>query len=177
MIDMGFEEDVQKILEYLPVSNIKPDNEDAEDPDKIMVNMGTRDRYRQTVMFTATMPPQVERMTKNYLRRPAVVYIGNVGRPVDHVVQEVIMLSENDKKKKLLSILQTEFQPPIIIFVNQKKGVEVLAKSLDKLGFKSTILHGGKGQEQRELALKDIKTGIKDILVATDVAARGIDVR
>ncbi|KAF1744343.1 hypothetical protein MXB_2603 [Myxobolus squamalis] len=131
MIDMGFEADLQIILDSLPVSNLKPDNEDAQDPDKIMVNMGTRDRYRQTVMFSATMPPAVERMARSYLRRPAAVYIGNIGKPVDRVVQEYI----------------------------------------------SATLHGGKGQEHREAALKDIKTGVKQILVATDVAARGIDVR
>ncbi|KII60583.1 putative ATP-dependent RNA helicase DDX23 [Thelohanellus kitauei] len=97
MIDMGFEGDVQKILDYLPVSNVKPDNDDAEDPDKIMTNMYSKNRYRQTVMFTATMPPKVESMARNYLRRPAVVYIGIIGRPVDQVIQEVYILNEAEK--------------------------------------------------------------------------------
>lgn len=69
MIDMGFEPDVQKILEYLPVSNMKPDTDDAEDPEKMMANFGSsQHKFRQTVMFTATMPPAIERLARNYLR-------------------------------------------------------------------------------------------------------------
>ena len=80
MIDMGFEPDVQKILEYLPVTNQKPDTEDAEDPDKMKANMeSSKHKFRQTVMFTATMPPSVERLARSYLRRPAIVYIGSAG--------------------------------------------------------------------------------------------------
>lgn len=176
MIDMGFEPEVQKILEHLPVSNVKPDNEDAEDPEKLLSYMG-KDRFRQTVMFTATMPPQVERMARNYLRRPAVVYIGSIGKPVERVEQKVYMLNEAQKRKKLLEILNGGIDPPIIIFVNQKKGADVLAKSLEKMGFRATTLHGGRNQEQREFALSSLKSGAKDILVATDVAGRGIDIK
>ena len=80
--------------------------------------------------------------------------------------------------KKLLEVLESgTYEPPIIIFVNQKKGVDVLAKSLEKLGHNACSLHGGKGQEQREHALASLKEGAKDILVATDVAARGLDVK
>uniref|UniRef100_A0AAZ3PVH2 Helicase C-terminal domain-containing protein n=1 Tax=Oncorhynchus tshawytscha TaxID=74940 RepID=A0AAZ3PVH2_ONCTS len=68
------------------------------------------------------------------------------------------------------------YEPPIIIFVNQKKGVDVLAKSLEKMGYNACTLHGGKGQEQREFALSNLKAGAKDILAATDVAGRGIDI-
>ena len=77
MIDMGFEPDVQKILDRMPVSNLKPDTDDAEDAEMLLRNFNTKHKYRQTVMFTATMPPSVERMARNYLRRPAVVYIGS----------------------------------------------------------------------------------------------------
>lgn len=80
MIDMGFEPEVKKILEHLPVTNMKPDSEDAEDPDKMLLNFeSSQHKFRQTVMFTATMPSAVERMARAYLRRPAVVYIGSVG--------------------------------------------------------------------------------------------------
>ena len=80
MIDMGFEPEVQKILEFLPVTNQKPDSDEAEDPDKMRANMeSSKYKYRQTVMFTATMPPSVERLARSYLRRPAVVYIGSAG--------------------------------------------------------------------------------------------------
>ncbi|KAL9965997.1 hypothetical protein ACROYT_G024002 [Oculina patagonica] len=176
MIDMGFEPEVQKILEHLPVSNVKPDSEDAEDPEKLLAYMG-KDRFRQTVMFTATMPPQVERLARNYLRRPAVVYIGSIGRPVERVEQKVYLLKEGAKRKKLLEILNGGIDPPIMIFVNQKKGADVLARSLEKMGFRATTLHGGRNQEQREFALSSLKSGSKDILVATDVAGRGIDIK
>ncbi|CAH3129021.1 unnamed protein product [Porites lobata] len=176
MIDMGFEPDVQKILEHLPVSNVKPDSEDAEDPEKLLAYMG-KDKFRQTVMFTATMPPQVERLARNYLRRPAVVYIGSIGRPVERVEQKVYLVKEQAKRKKLLEILNAGIDPPIMIFVNQKKGADVLAKSLEKMGFRATTLHGGRNQEQREFALSSLKAGAKDILVATDVAGRGIDIK
>lgn len=177
MIDMGFEPDVQKILEYLPVSNIKPDTDDAEDSQKMLANFNTKHKYRQTVMFTATMPPSVEKLARSYLRRPAVVYIGSVGKPTERCEQIVYMMSQNEKRKKLLNILEAGIDPPVLIFVNQKKGVDVLAKSLEKMGYSATTLHGGKGQEQREYALASLKGGTKDILVATDVAGRGIDIK
>ena len=134
MINMGFEEAVQSILKYLPVSNQKPDTDEAEDEELLKANFCTKDKYRQTVMFTATMPPALERLARNYLRRPATVYIGSVGKPIDRVEQIVYMLSENEKKKKLMSILHDNIDPPIIIFVNQKKGADILAKSLEKMG-------------------------------------------
>ncbi|XP_075980409.1 putative ATP-dependent RNA helicase DDX23 [Anticarsia gemmatalis] len=177
MIDMGFEPDVQKILEYMPVSNIKPDTDAAEDASLLLANYNSKKKYRQTVMFTATMPPAVERLARSYLRRPAIVYIGSVGKPVDRTEQVVYMIGENEKRRKLTEILQRGVEPPIIIFVNQKKGADVLAKGLEKLGFNACTLHGGKGQEQRDFALASLKNGSKDILVATDVAGRGIDIK
>ncbi|KAM8716754.1 hypothetical protein ACLKA7_003601 [Drosophila subpalustris] len=177
MIDMGFEPDVQKILEYMPVTNLKPDSEEAEDEKKLMENFHTKKKYRQTVMFTATMPPAVERLARSYLRRPATVYIGSMGKPTERTNQIVYMMGENDKRKKLMQILSAGIEPPVIIFVNQKKGADVLAKGLEKLGYNSCTLHGGKGQEQREYALASLKSGSKDILVATDVAGRGIDIK
>lgn len=177
MIDMGFEPDVQKILDYMPVSNLKPDTEAAEDETTLMANLRSKNKYRQTVMFTATMPPSVEKLARTYLRRPAVVYIGSIGKPVERVEQIVHILSEPEKKRKLTSILESGIEPPIMIFVNQKKGADVLAKGLEHLGYSAITLHGGKGQEQREYALASLKSGTKDILVATDVAGRGIDIK
>lgn len=173
MIDMGFEADVQKILEFMPVSNLKPDTDDAEDESLLMQNFYSKKKYRQTVMFTATMPPAVERLARTYLRRPATVYIGSVGKPTERTEQIVYMMGENDKRKKLQEILNRGFEPPIMIFVNQKKGADLLAKGLEKLGHNTCTLHGGKGQEQREYALASLKAGSKDVLVATNVAGRG----
>jgi len=177
MIDMGFEPDVQKILEHMPVTNQKPDNDLAEDLTMLQENFRLKNKYRQTVMFTATMPPAVERLARTYLRRPAIVHIGSIGKPVERVEQVVHMCKENEKRNKLISILNSGIDPPIIIFVNQKKGADLLAKGLEKMGYNAATLHGGKGQEQRNHALTGLKEGAKDILVATDVAGRGIDIK
>ncbi|ELU15447.1 hypothetical protein CAPTEDRAFT_224580 [Capitella teleta] len=177
MINMGFEPEVQNILKFLPVTNEKPDSEEAEDAEFLLSNFMSKNKFRQTVMFTATMPPAVERLARSYLRRPAVVYIGSAGKPIDRVEQIVHMVSEQQKRKKLMEILAQGIDPPIIVFVNQKKGADVLCKGLEKMGYNAITLHGGKGQEQREFALASLKEGTKDILVATDVAGRGIDIK
>jgi len=132
MIDMGFEADVNFILDQLPVSNIKPDTDESENT---LTNRINKTLYRQTVMFSATMPPAVERLAKKYLRRPAIVNIGNVGQAVDTVEQIVEFINDdNRKRQRLIEILNEDYQPPIMVFVNQKKGCDVLYKALDKLG-------------------------------------------
>lgn len=98
MIDMGFEPEVNNILSYLPVTNEKPDTEDAEDDSKLLSNFATKHKYRQTVMFTATMPPALERLARSYLRRPVVVYVGSAGKPTERVQQIVCMVSEEQKR-------------------------------------------------------------------------------
>jgi ATP-dependent RNA helicase DDX23/PRP28 len=90
-----------------------------------------------------------------------------------------MMMSEEAKRKKIVEILaQVDlYKPPIIVFVNQKRGADLLGKGLAKIGFNPCILHGGKGQEAREYALEALKNGTRDLLVATDVAGRGLDVK
>lgn len=85
-------------------------------------------------MFTATMPAAVERLARTYLRRPAVVYIGSIGKPTERTEQIVHIMGEADKRRKLMEILSRGVEPPVIIFVNQKKGADVLARGLEKLG-------------------------------------------
>lgn len=178
MIDMGFEPDVQRILEFMPVSNVKPDSEAAEDEEFLKKNWQSKDKFRQTVMFTATMPPSIEKLAKTYLRRPAIVYIGSIGKPVDRVKQRVFYLNESGKKNKLLEILRNEHpEPPVIVFVNQKRSADTLAKTLEDAGYHACALHGGKDQDRRDTAMTNIKSKSKDILVATDVASRGIDIK
>ncbi|EDQ86493.1 uncharacterized protein MONBRDRAFT_10827 [Monosiga brevicollis MX1] len=176
MLDMGFEPEVQRILEYIPVSNMKPDTDEAEDQHLLAENSRNKAKYRQTVLFTATMPTSVERLARTYLRRPATVNIGVAGRAADRVEQRVLMLSEKQKRNELVKLLDS-MEPPVIIFVNQKKGADVLTKSLEKMGYRASALHGGKSQDLRERALSQLKDKTKDILVATDVAGRGIDIK
>jgi ATP-dependent RNA helicase DDX23/PRP28 len=178
MIDMGFEEPVNKILNALPVTNEKPDTEDAENANAMSQRLGSRGRYRQTMMYTATMPTAVERIARKYLRRPAIVTIGNAGEAVDTVEQRVEFVSGEDKRKKRLNeILNSrEFAPPIIVFVNIKRNCDAVARDIQKMGFSAVTLHGSKTQEQREAALASLKNGHTEVLVATDLAGRGIDV-
>ena len=178
MIDLGFEEPVNKILDALPVSNEKPDTEDAENAAAMSRHLGDKDRYRQTMMYTATMPAAVERIARKYLRRPAIVTIGNVGEAVDTVEQRVEFVQGEDKRKKRLNdILHSrEFAAPIIVFVNIKRNCDAVARDVQRMGFRSTTLHGSKTQEQREAALESLRSGNTEILVATDLAGRGIDV-
>ena len=178
MIDLGFEDSVNKILDALPVANMKPDSEEAEDALVMSQHLGGKDRYRQTMMYTATMPAAVERIARKYLRRPAIVTIGNVGEAVETVEQRVEFVAGEDKRKKrLLDILSSrEFQPPIIVFVNIKRNCDAVARDIKHGGFSSVTLHGSKTQEQREAALASVRNGNTDVLVATDLAGRGIDV-
>jgi ATP-dependent RNA helicase DDX23/PRP28 len=174
MIDMGFEEPVNKILDALPVNNEKPDSDAAEDPEAMKRGM-----YRQTMMYTATMPPALERMAKKYSRRPAIVTIGNAGEAVETVEQRVEHIQgEEKRKKRLQEILSSgEFSAPIIVFVNIKRNCDAIARDITRMGFKAATLHGSKTQDQREAALASLKDGHSGVLVATDLAGRGIDIQ
>ncbi|KAL2133942.1 hypothetical protein VTI74DRAFT_1360 [Chaetomium olivicolor] len=178
MIDQGFEEPLTKILDALPVTNEKPDTEDAENPQLMSRYLGGKDRYRQTMMYTATMPPLVEKIAKKYLRRPAIVTIGNAGEAVDTVEQRVEFISGEDKRKRRLQEILNSgmFKPPIIVFVNIKRNCEMVAKDIKSWGYSTVTLHGSKTQEQREASLASLRNGQSSILVATDLAGRGIDV-
>ena len=178
MIDLGFEEPVNKILDALPVANEKPDTEEAEDAQSMSQHIGGKDRYRQTMMYTATMPSAVERIARKYLRRPAIVTIGNIGEAVDTVEQRVEFVAGEDKRKKRLNeiLSSREFRPPIIVFVNIKRNCDAVARDIKHMGYSSVTLHGSKTQEQREAALASVRNGSTDVLVATDLAGRGIDV-
>ena len=104
--------------------------------------------------------------------------IGNVGQAVDTVEQRVeLVKSEEAKRKRLQQVLESnEFGPPIIVFVSMKRNCDVLALFLSQIGWNAVTLHGSKSQEQREVALANLRNGKADILVATDLAGRGIDV-
>lgn len=179
MLDMGFEEPISKILDALPVTNIKPDDELAENAKAMSMMLGNKERYRQTMMYTATMPPSIERLARGYLRRPAQVAIGNAGEAVETVEQRVeLVQGEEARKKRLETVFKSdEFVAPIIVFVNIKRQCDVIARDIKKMGYSAISLHGSKSQEQREEALAALRNGKVEILVATDLAGRGIDVQ
>ncbi|KAF3772249.1 DEAD-box ATP-dependent RNA helicase 21 [Nymphaea thermarum] len=168
MIDMGFEPQVVGVLDAMPSSNLKPENEDEELDEKKI--------YRTTYMFSATMPPAVERLARKYLRNPVVVTIGTAGKATDLITQHVIMLKESEKMSRLQRLLEELGDKTAIVFINTKKAADTLAKHLDKVGYRVTTLHGGKTQEHREISLEGFRNKRFTVLVATDVAGRGIDI-
>eukprot|EP00375_Theileria_parva_P001229 XP_763900.1 small nuclear ribonucleoprotein [Theileria parva strain Muguga] len=171
MIDMGFEDVLKYILDCIPSTNLKDRDESSALQQELSTKAGHR-RYRITHMFSATMPPAVEKLTKRYLRAPAFISIGDVGGGKTSITQRLDFVQESKKTRHLEETLET-LEPPIIIFVNLKKNTDVIAKHITKI---AVSLHGGKTQESREDALNNFKSGVYDILVATDVVGRGLDV-
>ncbi|KDD73255.1 DEAD/DEAH box helicase [Helicosporidium sp. ATCC 50920] len=169
MIDLGFEPQVVGVLDAMPASNLKPEADDAP---------LERDRvYRTTYMFSATMPPAVERLARSYLRRPVVVTIGRAGKATENVQQHVLVCKENEKAGLLEQQLgQLEDDARVVVFVNTKRACDAVAKQLAELDFRATLLHGGKTQDQREDSIRGFREDRFNVLVATDVAGRGIDV-
>eukprot|EP00890_Picochlorum_soloecismus_P006720 jgi/Picsp_1/873/NSC_04361-R1_atp-dependent rna helicase ddx23 len=168
MIDLGFEPQVMSVLDAMPSSNLKPENEDERlEENKV---------YRTTYMFSATMPPAVERLARKYLRRPVIVTIGRAGKATDNITQRVLVMKENEKQNALEKKLYDIGEAKVIVFANTHRKCEVVTKQVEAMGFFATMLHGGKSQEQREESIRGFRQGKYNILVATDVAGRGIDV-
>ncbi|CAH8310794.1 unnamed protein product [Eruca vesicaria subsp. sativa] len=167
MIDMGFEPQVAAVLDAMPSSNLKPENEEEELDEKKI--------YRTTYMFSATMPSGVERLARKYLRNPVVVTIGNAGEATDLISQHVIMMKESDKFFRLQKLLDELGDKTAFVFVNTRIKCDSIAKNLDKAGYRVTTVHGGKSQEQREISLEGFRAKRYNVLVATDVVGRGID--
>ena len=180
MIDMGFEPQVTQVMEAMPSSNLKPIDMAEELDNKAIDNkqsIETSAKYRTTYMFSATMPPSVERLARTYLRNPAVVTIGSAGKTSDLIKQTVIWVNRSEKERTLEQILSQHTQTQAIVFVNTKRGVDSCVTACHSMGYSCGSIHGGKGQDAREAALTGFKRGDFDILVATDVAGRGIDVK
>lgn len=172
MVDLGFEEAMTQILDAMPSTAFH------QDSDEIMNDSAGWKGHRVTTLFSATMPPAVQRLAMKYLRKPATVTIGNLGEVTDTVEQRVeFVQGEEKKKKRLQEILRTiGLPPPFIIFVNQKKACDVVVKYVREAGFSAITLHSGKSQAEREESLQSLKDGVSQVLVATDVAGRGLDI-
>ena len=151
MLDMGFWPDVQRILAALP--------------DK-----------RQTLLFSATMPSEVLKLTKEFLHEPKYVQVGRRGGPaetISHAVQEV---PAAEKTKWLAQWLRDESTGPVLVFCRTKIGADRLATRLSGMGIRAAALHADRTQQQRMAAVEGFRTGTYPVLVATDVAARGLDI-
>ena len=182
MIDLGFQPQIQCVLDAMPTSNLRPEDEDEDEdvkqtqdavPDAVPAD-GTQ-LYRQTFLFSATMPPAVEKLAKKFCRQPAIIQIGETGRVVDRIEQIVKVVSEGAKPRELEAVMR-DLEPPIIVFVNSRKNCDSVSKKVEEIGFNSIVLHGGKLQDQREIAINGFREGKFDVLVATNVAGRGIDI-
>ncbi|OMO82399.1 hypothetical protein COLO4_23026 [Corchorus olitorius] len=118
----------------------------------------------------------VERLARKYLRNPVVVTIGTAGKATDLISQHVIRMKESEKFPRLQKLLDDLGDKKAIVFVNTKKNADTISKNLDKVGYKTTTLHGGGSQGQREYSLEGFRAKRFNVLVATDVAGRGIDI-
>ena len=151
MLDMGFINDIRTIVGQIPDD-------------------------RQTLCFSATITPGVKGIINDFMRSPELISV-KVNETNDHIHQDVIEYSDDTHKKELLTDLlqKSEFEK-VIVFGETKYGVQRLSDNLDKLGIASTAIHGNKSQGQRERALRAFKSDQARVLVATDVAARGLDI-
>ena len=153
MLDMGFVHDVKKVIAKLP-------------------------KERQNLMFSATMPAEIEQLAAGILRDPAFVKVDPVSSTVDRIQQSLYHV-EKGNKKFLLPWLIKNLQPPVVnalVFSRTKHGADKIAKDLTKQGIPAAAIHGNKSQTARVTALENFKAGKTKVLVATDIAARGIDI-
>ena len=176
MIDMGFEPQVISVMDSMSAESLKPE-EEAEKIDEQGLEASLGTKYRMTYMFSATMPPSVEKLARKYMRNPAVVTIGSAGKTSDLIKQIVQWTTSNQKPAQLELVLSQYPDTQAIIFVNTKRVVDHVSNLCFKMGYSVGAIHGGKSQDQREESLRGFKQGEYDILVATDVAGRGIDVK
>lgn len=151
MLDMGFIHSLRQIAKHIPLK-------------------------RQTLLFSATMPKDIEEIADTYLRDPIRVQVASPGKPVERISQGVHFLPNGDKARVLEDYLKKHPEEQAIVFSRTKHGADKLAKLLDQWGFKVGAIHGNRSQNQRDRMLADFKAGEMKVLVATDVAARGIDI-
>ena len=151
MLDMGFIDDVKKIIRELP-------------------------DQRQTMLFSATMPPQISKLAGSLLHHPVRVEVTPVSTTVEAIDQSVYFIPKKQKMTLLVHLLKEKKIRRTLVFTRTKHGADKIAKALKKEGIRADALHGDKSQTQRQYALTCFKEGKLKVLVATDIAARGIDV-
>ncbi|MEM8577471.1 MAG: DEAD/DEAH box helicase [Pseudomonadota bacterium] len=140
---------------------------------KIAPALGTP---RQTMLFSATMPKQMEELSRSYLSNPRRVQVSPPGKAADKVAQSVHFVEKADKPAKLREVLSADLDALTLVFARTKHGAERLMKNLVRDGYNAASIHGNKSQGQRDRAIQAFRDGTVTVLVATDVAARGIDI-
>jgi len=133
-------------------------------------------RERQTLFFSATLPSEVRQLADSMLRDPLEVKTTPQSTPAETVAQSVFFLAQRQKRHLLVHLLSTEGMARVIVFTRTKHGADKLQRDLDKAGIRAAAIHGNKSQNQREKALAAFKSQHPPVLIATDIAARGIDV-
>lgn len=151
MLDMGMVNDVKKIIQNLP-------------------------KERQNLLFSATIAKEVMSLVNSILKNPIKIEVQPISSTVEVISQGVYYVSKNNKKSLLLYLLKNKNIKSAIVFSRTKHGANKIAKELERAGIKSDAIHGNKTQKQRQLALSSFKDGNIRVLVATDIAARGIDI-
>ncbi|MCD8031600.1 MAG: DEAD/DEAH box helicase [Bacteroides sp.] len=151
MLDMGFIHNIRKLLPLLP-------------------------RRRQTLFFSATMPLAIANLSKSILYKPVKVEVAPVSSVVDTIEQRLFYVEKPEKSKLLLSILEKEKRKAVLVFSRTKHGADRIARVLNKKGIGCEAIHGNKTQVARQRALTNFKSGKTRVIIATDIAARGIDI-
>ena len=151
MFDMGFVRDVRRIVAEVP-------------------------EQRQTLLFSATMPPPIQDLARSILHKPETIEVGERRDPAATVAQRAVRIGEADKQALLHHLLDTEDTDRVIVFSRTKYRADRIMKKLDRAGYDAVAIHSNRSQGQRQRALKGFESGQYKVLVATDIAARGIDV-
>ena len=151
MLDMGFAPQINRVVAEIP-------------------------KYRQTMLFSATMPPEVEALSRKYLRKPHVVQVGRRSMPASGVTHAVYPVPRIRKTQLLTELLKDKAMDSVLIFTRTKHGADRVVRDLRQTGIEATAMHGDKTQKERTKALEDFKGGKIRVLVATDVAQRGLDI-
>ncbi|MBN9379778.1 MAG: DEAD/DEAH box helicase [Chitinophagaceae bacterium] len=151
MLDMGFVHDVKKVIARLP-------------------------QKRQSLFFSATMPPEIQKLAGTILTNPAKVEVTPVSSTAETIQQSIYFVDRKDKRSLLLHVLKTQPIPTALVFTRTKHGADKVAQGLTRAGVRAEAIHGNKSQNARQRALLNFKTRQTRILVATDIAARGIDI-
>lgn len=151
MLDMGFIHDINKIMDLLP-------------------------KKRQTLLFSATMPQSIKTLAGKILKSPLDISVAPVSSTIDTVKQSIYFVDKKNKPKLLLDILQDKKNSSTLIFTRTKHGADKLVKTLNANNFNSAAIHGNKSQNNRERTLQGFKDGSINTLIATDIAARGLDI-